>query len=396
VVDNLTLPAPGSQRRALHVLTLTPFYPTPGDDAQGCFVAEPLPLLARLGIINTVIAVQPFYRPHVIGASQAFSARSVRFFSLPGGVGLPVAGAFLFARLLNIARTLHQSHPIDVIHAHAALPCGHAAALISDELKIPFVVTVHGLDAYSTKQVKGPPGKWCAHVSKFVYRKAASVICISEKVRARVLEVSKQNVKTGVVYNGVDSEMFYPAANEPIGQSILCVGNLIPTKGHELLLRAFAAMHTAFPAVVCQFIGEGPERARLGRTAAKLGINHKVQFLGRRSRMEVANAMRRSLLFALPSSYEGLGCVYLEAMASAKTAIACRGQGIDEIIEHGINGWLITPGSQDEMTEALIRLLSNPQRRIELGQEARQTILQDFTLAHQAERLAGIYKERVV
>jgi glycosyltransferase involved in cell wall biosynthesis len=112
--------------------------------------------------------------------------------------------------------------------------------------------------------------------------------------------------------------------------------------------------------------------------------------------MEVANAMRRSLLFALPSSYEGLGCVYLEAMASAKTAIACRGQGIDEIIEHGINGWLITPGSQDEMTEALIRLLSNPQRRIELGQEARQTILQDFTLAHQAERLAGIYKERVV
>ena len=117
---------------------------------------------------------------------------------------------------------------------------------------------------------------------------------------------------------------------------MLSVGNLIPIKGHDLLLRAFAAMQDRLPAIApphsLEIIGDGPERARLEQLAQELGIGTKVHFRGRHSRREVADAMRRATVFALPSRYEGLGCVYLEAMSAGKPVIACQGQGIEEVI----------------------------------------------------------------
>ncbi|MGH9528507.1 MAG: glycosyltransferase, partial [Terriglobales bacterium] len=310
----LSYPVLAGSWQKLHVLTLTPFYPTSLDDGQGCFVAEPLPLMSNLGISHTVFVAAPFYRRYAGVNIGGYPARQIHYISLPGGAGLPTAGAFLFARLLGTVRELHQTQPIHLIHAHAALPCGHAAALLGREFRIPFVVTAHGLDAYFTEQVAGYAGRWCRQISKFVYRSAACVICISEKVRDRVLENAQHEVKTEVVYNGVDPEKFRPEAADSTARSILCVGNLIPTKGQDVLLQAFAMMQGDLPESVCEFIGDGQDREKLASMATKLGV--RVLFRGRKSRAEVAEAMRRCTIFALPSGYEGLGCVYLEAMAS--------------------------------------------------------------------------------
>jgi teichuronic acid biosynthesis glycosyltransferase TuaC len=379
--------------RALHVLTLTPFYPTEQDDAQGCFVAEPLPAIEQQGTVNTVLAVSPFYRSNPTRNTSAPSAEWIRFPSFPGGWGLPSSGALLFAGILHKARQIHALAPIHVIHAHAAMPCGHAAQLLGRELGIPFVVTVHGLDAFSTNQVSGYAGEWCKRISRMVYRSAKSVICVSEKVRDQVLEGAAAPVSTTVIYNGVDPQMFAPSKDEADCGVILSVGNLIPTKGHELLMRAFAAVHTQFPDSSCEIVGDGVELSRLRRLATELNVEDKVRFLGRRSRSQVADAMRRCAVFALPSKYEGLGCVYLEAMSSEKPVIACRGQGIEEIIHHRSNGWLIDPDNLQELTDALISLLKDEELRHQLGDAARQTILQGFTFADQAEQLARLYRE---
>jgi glycosyltransferase involved in cell wall biosynthesis len=377
---------------ALHVLTLTPFYPTADDDAQGCFVAEPLSWVERLGVRNTVIAVQPLYRGRVHVAIAGVPACWNHYVALPGGFGLPTAGAFLYASILAQVRRLHRDHPVDVIHAHAALPCGHTAALLSRELGIPFVVTVHGLDAFSTNQVKGRAGQWCRRVSQWVFRSARPVVCISEKVREQVLQGAPQ-VKSTVIYNGVDAEMFSPDESSAASSVVLSVGNLISIKGHELLLRAFASISDRYPAATCVIIGDGPERSVLSRLAGELRIASEVRFLGRQSRSHVARAMRDCAVFALPSRYEGLGCVYLEAMSAAKPVIACRGQGIAEIVQHGVNGWLVDPDDQPGLTDALDALLQDQQRRRQMGGVARHTIVNGMTLAHQAERLVRVYRE---
>lgn len=390
--------SPQSRRFAtpLHVLTLTPFYPSGEDDSSGCFIAEPLENLAAFNVRHSVFALQPFYRKPNRPRQAGISAQWIRYFSVPGGVGLPTAGAFGFAAVVGKVRELHASQRIDLIHAHGALPCGHVAMLLSRELQIPYVVSVHGLDAFSTNQVSGRAGKWCRRISEHVYRSSKRVICISEHVREQVLEGTGGGCRTSVVYNGVDPDLFSPLS-EPAasGFQLLSVGNLIPIKGHDVLLRAIAPLVARFPSLSLEIVGEGRERVALEKLAKDLAIRERVLFLGRRSRREVADAMRRCTLFVLPSRYEALGCVYLEAMATAKPAIGCRGQGIAEIIQHGTNGFLVGPDNDRELGLAIAMLLEDEHRRHAIGTAARDTILDRLTLAEQAENLARIYRECV-
>src|SRR5882762_2798307 len=125
---------------APHVLTLTPFFPSDRNEVSGCFVAEPIEQLRKFGVDSSGIAASPIYYPRKHSSASA-AAEWVRYPQVPGNLGLSSAGKLLYARLLGRMRQLHSVKPIDVIHAHAALPCGHAAALLSRRLNIPFVVT---------------------------------------------------------------------------------------------------------------------------------------------------------------------------------------------------------------------------------------------------------------
>jgi teichuronic acid biosynthesis glycosyltransferase TuaC len=387
--------------RSLHVLTLTPFYPSDRDDASGCFISEPLDSLAKVAIRNTVLAVQPAYRPRLRARASTVPVQWLRYWALPGGIGLPSSGAFLFARIVARIRELNRVQPIDLVHAHAPLPCGHAAMLLSRELNIPYVVSVHGLDAFSTEQVSGQSGEWCRRISQRVYRSASQVICVSEHVREQVLAGAGGNCRTAVVYNSVDPALFSPASDVAPASSdtnslvILSIGNLIPIKGHELLVRAAGALALDFPSLHWEIIGDGPERHRLQELANELQVSDRVRFLGRQSRTQVADALRRCTVFVLPSRYEALGCVYLEAMSTGKPAIGCRNQGIAEVIQHGWNGLLVDPDNQQELTQAISTILRDEPARRKMSAAARNTILERFSVAHQAENLARVYRECV-
>lgn len=375
-----------------HVLTITPFYPREGNETGGCFVAEPLAELINAGLQSTVFAVEPVYRTAPCAAAKAPAASWYRYPSLPGGFGLASAGTGLYWRLRGPIAALHKKSRIDLIHAHGPLPCGHAASLLSRELKIPYVVSVHGLDAFSSRQVKGAAGEWCRRVSRKVFQRARRVIGVSRRVCEEVEKGVADAVTASVVHNGVDEKLFTPGP-EGLVPTLLTVGNLIPSKGHELVMRSLAALFPDFPGLTWEVIGDGPELENLRRLARELGVLGNIRLLGRRSRRAVADALRRCTVFVLPSRSEGLGCVYLEAMSCGKPAVACQGQGIAEVIRHGENGWLIPPGDQAELIEGLRILLRNPERRAQMGRAARQTILDGFTLQHQAQRLMAIYRE---
>src|SRR5215467_386465 len=133
---------------SLRVLTLTPFYPSQEEPTQGCFIAEPLRDLQQHGVHTRVFAVDPFYRRRKHPIQSEIDSCCHSYFSLPGNVGLAFAGEFLARSLLRELRNRSRIPPFDLIHAHAALPCGQAAMMIGRELGVPFVVSVHGLDAF--------------------------------------------------------------------------------------------------------------------------------------------------------------------------------------------------------------------------------------------------------
>jgi teichuronic acid biosynthesis glycosyltransferase TuaC len=410
--DKDVSPRRGEGTPALHVLTLTPFFPSAGDDVSGCFIAEPAAQFEQFGVTSSVIAVAPLHHRRK-KPSPLTPADWVRYPQIPGNFGLSSAGRSLYMRLLAHVQRFHRERPIDVIHAHAALPCGQAAALLSRHLNIPFVVTLHGLDVYNSCFLGGIAARWRRRGSIDVYRAASTVICISGRVQQLLRNgmQEQEDVRSTVVYNGTDTDFFSPAPRAaPLQDEILVVGNLLVSKGHELVLRAVGKLRASFPHLSCRIIGDGPDAVRFKNLAAELGIAPRVRFEGRKSRAEVANAMRACSLFVLPSRYEGLGCVYLEAMACGKPVIACRGQGIEEIIEHRKNGWLISDWTNsettnaessnptnvvDELVQGLSTLLESSELRSQLGAAARHTVLNRLTLSHQAERLTQIYGDAV-
>ena len=381
---------------SLHVLTLTPFFASDKNEVSGCFVSEPLEQFPHLGLASTVIAVSPVHysRKHSISSAPA---EWVRYPQMPGIFGLSTAGKLLYLRLLKRIEKLHRIKPIDVIHAHAALPCGHAAALISRRLNIPFVITVHGLDVFNTCARDGISATWRRDVSRAVYGSAHTVVCISGKVQQFVNAGMPVEPQTAIVPNGVNADFFSPspAQSENVTPQILVVGSLLPSKGHELVLRALKTLQTSLPLIQCSIIGEGPYQSQFEGLVQELGLARQVRFLGRKSRAEVAEAMRHCPVFVLPSRNEALGCVYLEAMSCGRPAIACTGQGIDEVIEHGKNGWLIPPDGLAELVQGLSALFGSLELRNRLGAAARQTILEKLTLAHQARQLNAAYRQAI-
>ncbi len=378
--------------RRLHVLTLTPFFPSAQNPAQGCFIAEPVERLSDFDIETRVIALKPFYRssqdPCIAGSEWK------NFYCVPGNVGLVTSGTLLARAIRTRVLELHHSSPIRMIHAHTALPCGEAAMILSKEMNIPFVVSVHGLDVFAEKQAGKWLARWTKRSSMRVYREARTIVCISEKVREQLPDDFRE--KTRVIYNGVDRNLFEAVPESSSRLRILSVGNLIAIKDHALLLRAFAQTLRTVPDVVLDIIGDGPERSSLIRFAEMLGISSQVRFLGPQSRQAVARAMQDCTVFALPSRYEGLGCVYLEAMSCGKPSVGCFGQGIEEVIDHGRNGFLVHPRDEVALSNSLSVLLQDPNLRRKLGNAARDTILKSHTLDHQAQRLAELYREAVV
>lgn len=384
----------------IHVLTLTPFYPARGDE-RGAYVSDPLREFAALGMRSSVIAVRPVHRGRGRELEGAPPVQWVRYGAWPGNRGLAGSGRLLFLRLRGLVRELHRRDPITILHGHAALPCGEAARLLGELLGIPYAVTVHGLDAYFAEQVGGAAGARCAARCRRVYQGAKRVICISEQVREQVLAKAPELGNTTVVYNGVDAEAFAPAAGAGECEAVVAsVGSLIPIKGHAVTLQAIGELRGEFPGLRARIVGEGAELRYLQDLARQLGISERVEFLGRRTRAEVAEVLRGSQVFALPSRYEGLGCAYLEAMACGLPVVALRGQGIEEVIRHGENGILITEQREEAAPRAwatvLRTLLRNREMRQAIGQAARKTVAEGYTLRQQALALRQSYEESLV
>jgi teichuronic acid biosynthesis glycosyltransferase TuaC len=190
--------------------------------------------------------------------------------------------------------------------------------------------------------------------------------------------------------------LFSPGA-APSSESLLILSGrtLLSIDGLETLVRAASSLTSEFPRLRWELIGPGLERSRLRNLAQQLGVEEHVRFLGRQSRRQIAEAIRRCSVFALPSRCEGFGDLYLAAMSTGKPVIGYRGQGIAEIIQHGSNGFLVGPDNERELILAIAMLLRDEPFRRRLGTAARDTILDGLTLEHQAETLGRIYRESV-
>ena len=159
---------------------------------------------------------------------------------------------------------------------------------------------------------------------------------------------------------------------------LLSVGRLRYQKAHSVLLRALPGVLASFPDTQMLIAGDGVLRDELEAEAASLGISDHVQFLGVRNDIPVLLSLAD--LFVFPSRFEGMPNALLEAMSHGLPVIGTTVQGVDEIIRDGVNGLLVPPEDPGALSQAMLRLMADRAERRRLGDAARHTIEEHYTV----------------
>ena len=223
----------------------------------------------------------------------------------------------------------------------------------------------------------------------------ARVIANSRACRDYWVGAGLRPERVEVVYNAVppleaaplDLGAHWPAAR---GASCVvgCVGRLVELKGQHVLLRAFARFLVARPGAVLLLVGDGPERAALERLAGELGIAGSVVFTGFETRAKEITAALDMLV--LPSRYDALGRVLLEAMALGVPVIGADRGGIPEVIDHEANGLLTPWGDEQALCRAMERLAADQALRQRLVAGGREAVAGRFGIARYAGAVTAV------
>jgi glycosyltransferase involved in cell wall biosynthesis len=245
--------------------------------------------------------------------------------------------------------------------------------------------TVHGL--IELRDVQWP------RLAKRIEHSDA-MVCISDFTRSQLMAVvdDGQWPKLHVVRCGIDPAEYERIDDPPPGRPrVLCVGRLFPEKGQAVLLHAFARLAEQGCDAELELVGYGPDEERLRTLTHELGLTDRVIFAGAVGQDAVAEHYRAASVFCLPSFYEGIPVVLMEAMASRRPVIATAVAGVRELVRDGETGLLVSPGRADELADALQRLLEDSGLRRKMGQAGRRYVERHYDIDSSADTLARLF-----
>jgi glycosyltransferase involved in cell wall biosynthesis len=227
---------------------------------------------------------------------------------------------------------------------------------------------------------------------------AAFVACASDWARSQAMSIAPTEAwpRFTVVRGGVDAGVWRrsdaPGAGERV--EILNVGRLAPVKGQALLIEAIARLRDEGIDAHCRIVGDGPQRAALGKRISELGLQDAVELTGAVGQDRIRELYEQSDIFCLPSFREGLPFVAIEALAMELAVVATRIMGIPELIANGQCGVLVTPGRGDQLAGALAELAHDPDRRRRMGAAGRAVVERDYALSRLAAEMTALFVEQ--
>jgi starch synthase len=285
---------------------------------------------------------------------------------------------------------------------------GNLAAMLYG---IPHVMTMHSLEAlrpWKAEQLGGgyQLSTWCERVSA---ASAAAVVAVSDGMRADILaaypEIPAERIR--VIRNGIDTTEYRPDPKTDVLERygidtsrpyVIFVGRITRQKGVPVLLRAASDLLPQAQLVLCAGQADTPELEAevnglvAGLRATRSGVVWIPEMLPKR---EVIQLLTHATVFAIPSIYEPLGIVNLEAMACGTAVVGSRTGGIPEVVADGETGLLVPPGEPGPLAVALNALISDPERAAAMGQAGRKRAVAEFGWAAIAAQTAALYAELV-
>ncbi|MBE0713052.1 MAG: N-acetyl-alpha-D-glucosaminyl L-malate synthase BshA [Candidatus Aminicenantes bacterium] len=298
----------------------------------------------------------------------------------------------LATKLVELAET----HDLDIIHAHYAVPHAASAYLAKQIFNSPrpkTVTTLHGTDI---TLVGAEPS--FRRVVKFAIEQSDGVTAVSHYLRQRTIEEFDIRREIRVIYNFI--ELDRPDRNRdacsrlvfaPEGEKILMhASNFRPVKRVGDVIRIFARVREQVPAKLI-LIGDGPGRPHIQQLVKEMGLASDVHFLGEQDQLEPLFFCTD--LFLLPSEQESFGLTALEAMNCGVPVVASNIGGLPEVIVHGETGYLLPVGDVEGMAAKAVEILSDPARLSLFRAQARRRAEQHFNAENIIPQYEAFYEE---
>jgi glycosyltransferase involved in cell wall biosynthesis len=386
----------------MRILTITHNYPRWDGDRAGAFVAMLAAETVRLGHTVRVVA------PHAPGAALREIQRGVKVVrarygpdalervGYTGALRQPMRATLLaplmlppfIARLWSVAASEAKKHNPDVVHAHWWMPGGW----IASRLGLPLVITCHGTDVRLLEK-----SYWRALAAP-VMRRAAAVTTVSEflatDLRRFMPELASKIVVTPMP---LDVERFAGGANAPKVHPprVLFAGNLIASKGVDVLIDAIALLRDQGVSCQLRIIGAGPEESKLHALAAQRALGDAVTWSPFISQHELPAEYGEATITALVSrgQAEGLGLVLAEALLAGSAVVGTAAGGIPEVVVDEQTGLIATDGDAADLARQIDRLLADRKLRDRTVEAGRVRIRSQHAPVAAAERFIALYKE---
>ena len=307
--------------------------------------------------------------------------------------------------ILVLFQLIHflKQNSFHIVHTHNS-KAGFIGRLAAKWAQIPVIVhTVHGFAFHDQESF------WRRMLFRHLERVAVSwcdkMIFISQPLidwaLAKGVIKAKDKSKIVKIYSGIELERFQPVRarqkNElrktwglkPDDLVIGIVSKLWEGKGHRILIRAFQTVQKQIKNAKLVIVGEGYLDKELKSLVQEYDLNKSVLFTG--FQMDVSQIMAVFDVAVLPSSFEGMGRVLVEAMAMEKPVIASRVGGILDLVEHGSQGLLVEPGKTEPLQAALVKLLTDPVLARQMGKAGRQKALAQFSSQTMVQSIQKVY-----
>jgi colanic acid/amylovoran biosynthesis glycosyltransferase len=330
-----------------------------------------------MGAVGRIAAKNPARFANAVGMSHRFACQSDR--------GLVPHAAYLAEACVLLEHL--QANRVEHLHAHFGTNSAAVAALCRVLGGPPYSFTVHGPEEFDRAAVLSLGEKISG---------ASFVVAISEYGRSQLYRlVERQHWdKICIVRCGLQKDLLERVVTPVSGNNrFVCVGRLHEQKGQFILLDAARALKARGLDFRITLVGDGPLRSEMQTRINALGLSEEVRIAGWLTEQQVIGELEESAALVLPSFAEGLPVVIMEAFALGRPVVSTYVAGIPELVEPGVNGWLVPAGSVEALAQCMSDVMATDNRTLsEMGGRGKTAVQVRHDIARSGARLLDLMK----
>ncbi|MBN1220762.1 MAG: glycosyltransferase family 4 protein [Anaerolineae bacterium] len=303
-------------------------------------------------------------------------------------------GTFLVSGIWHSLFQVREFNP-DVAHVFFGIPDGPIGWMLKRVYGLPYLISLRGADVPSDEVKRfAKQYKVLRPFIRWLWRDADALVAVSNGLREYAHDTAPDMPIT-VIPNAIELSVFTPPPKRghdgPV--RLLFVGRFNAFKNVETLLEAVHLLREkGIDNFELQLIGEGERRSNLERLTAEKELTRYVHFLGWVDRETIVARYRQADLFATATTWEGMPNTVLEAMACGLPVVATRASGLGELVQEGVNGYLVDINDPAALAERLAELINNPYERQRMGKESRKIAEREFAWEYITEQYVEIYR----